>query len=232
MKRFEQVIDRLPLKSTVGILLLVCFIFSVGYAQKKDDITAKNVIQFSGRVVTPDPNGDVAPLPYTTVAVKGTTRGAVADGDGFFSFVALKGESVVFSRIGYEDIEINIPDTLSSNYYSWIQVMSEDEYWLDQVIIYPWPSKEHFKQEFLAIDISNELRANADANLAENVLKEMRYSVPADGREAGNIYMRQVTDDYKYIGQYKPQKIFDVMAWKRFIEAWKRGDFKKKKKKE
>jgi hypothetical protein len=198
------------------------------FAQIKEN-TAKNIVQFSGKVVTPDSNGDVAPLPYTTIAIKGTSRGAIADYDGFFSIVAIKGESVVFSRLGYTDVEIVIPDTLSSNYYSWIQVMSEDDYWLDQVVIYPWPSKEHFKQEFLAIDISNELKEKAEANLAENVLKELRYSVPADGREAGNIFIRQQAEEYKYIGQIKPQRIFDVMAWKRFIEAWKRGDFKKKK---
>ncbi len=218
-------------KSRIHAVVLFCFmVFCNAIAQKKETVN-KDVIQFSGKVVTPDSNGDVAPLPYTTIAVKGSSRGAMADYDGFFSLVALKGETIVFSRIGYADVEISIPDTLSSNYYSWIQVMSEDDYWIDQVVIYPWPSKEHFKQEFLAIDISNELKAQAEANLAQNVLKELRYTVPADGREATNLVMRQNAEEYKYIGQYKPQRIFDVMAWKRFIEAWKRGDFKKKKKK-
>lgn len=198
-------------------------------AQKKDATPIP--IQFSGKVVGPDEKGDVMPLPYTTVAVQGTNRGDLSDYDGFFSFIALKGETVVFSRLGYKDVTFQIPDTLSSNYYTWIQVMSEDDYWLDEVMIYPWPSKEHFKQEFLAIDISNELREKAQANLAEDVLKEIRYSVPADGREAVGIVMRQNAEDYRYVGQYKPQRIFDVMAWKRFIEAWKRGDFKNKKKK-
>lgn len=210
--------------------LIICIsIFFNLPAQRK--IVDPIPIQFSGKVVGPDENGDVMPLPYTNVAVVGTNRGSISDYDGFFSFVALKGEKVTFTRIGYKDVEFVIPDTLSSNHYSWIQVMSEDEYWIDQVVIYPWPSKEHFKQEFLAIDISDELREKASANLASDVLKEIRYSVPADGKEAGSIYMRQQAEEFKYTGQYKPQRIFDVFAWKKFIEAWKRGDFKRKKKK-
>ena len=107
--------------------------------------------------------------------------------------------------------------------------MSQDSILLDEVVIFPWPDRDFFKQEFLAIDISDELREQAEENVAKEVLSEMRHTVPADGREAGNIYLAQKAAEFKYSGQYKPQRIFDVMAWKRFIEAWKRGDYKKKK---
>lgn len=213
----------------IASVILLSFFLKVSAQRKVEDPVP---IQFSGKVVGPDENGDIMPLPYTNVTVTGTNRGSISDPEGFFSFVALKGEKVTFSRIGYKDVEFVIPDTLSSNHYSWIQVLSEDEYWIDQVVIYPWPSKEHFKQEFLAIDISDELREQASVNLASDVLREIRYSVPADGKEAGSIYMRQQAEEFKYTGQYKPQRIFDVFAWKKFIEAWKRGDFKRKKKRE
>lgn len=210
-------------------LLFISFCFPVS-AQKK--AAEPQAIQFSGKVVGPDENGEIAPLPYTTIAVKGTSRGSVSDYEGFFSFVALKGETIVFSRIGFKNVEYTIPDTLSSSYYTWIQIMSEDNIWLDEVVIYPWPSREHFKQEFLAIDITNELREQAQTNLAHDVLTRMRHTVSVDGKEASTVYMRQQAEEYKYVGQYKPQKIFDIMAWKKFIEAWKRGDFKRKKKKD
>lgn len=210
-------------------LLFFIMAFPV-FGQKKEK--EPQPIQFSGKVVGADENGEVIPLPYTTIAVKGTSRGSVADYEGFFSLVALKGETVVFSRLGYKEVEFTIPDTLSSSYYTWIQIMSEDNIWLDEVVIYPWPSREYFKQEFLAIDISNELREQAQLNLASEVMKNMRHTVSVDGKEASSVVMRQQAEDYKYVGQFKPQKIFDVMAWKRFIEAWKRGDFKRKKNKD
>lgn len=186
------------------------------------------VIQFSGMVFYEDKDGNPAPLPYTNVAVKGTSRGAAADFDGFFSFIALPGETIVFSQIGYKTVEINLPDTLHSTHYKWIQIMTEDNILLPEAIIMPWPSKDHFKQEFLAIDISSELRENAQANLAEEKMREIRYSVPADGRETSSIVIKQQATDYVYTGQIKPQNIFNPLAWKKFIDAWKRGDFKKK----
>jgi hypothetical protein len=42
---------------------------------------------------------------------------------------------------------------------------------------------------------------------------------------------RQTANRATFAGQIAPQRIFDVFAWKQFIEAWKRGDFKKKKNK-
>jgi len=197
-----------------------------GYGQKNDDQV--KVIEFSGMVFGEGDDGSPVPLPYTNVSVMGTSRGTSTDIDGFFAFVALAGETIVFSRIGYKTVEIKIPDTLKSTQYKWIQIMSEDNILLPEAIIYPWPSKDHFKQEFLAIDISNELRERAKENLAEEVLSEMRYTIPADGKETTSLVLRQQTYDYVYSGQIKPQNIFNPLAWKRFVDAWRRGDFKKK----
>ena len=189
----------------------------------------REVIQFTGKVVTSDDRGGVIPLPYTTIAVKGTSRGTSSEVDGYFSFAALKGETIIFSRIGFKTVEFTIPDTMKGDYYSWIQIMSTDNVLLPEVLIYPWPSRDHFKQDLLAMDISNELKEAARKNLAQNVLREMRYGVPSDGREAAAMTFRQTADRATFAGQIAPQRIFDVFAWKQFIEAWKRGDFKKKK---
>lgn len=205
-------------------------LFIAGYIATSTAQTEKDLIQvveFSGKVVFDD-NGEPSALPYTNVSVKGTNRGTFTEFDGFFSLIALPGETVVFSRIGYKTVEIKIPEKLVSDRYTWIQIMSEDIYTLSEAVIMPWPSAEHFKQEFFEIDISNELRENAMANLAEEKLQEIRYSVPVDGREATSLVIRQQANDYVYTGQFRPQNIFNPIAWKNFVEAWKRGDFKKK----
>lgn len=217
------------MRSGVFIFILVLIGFCDLNAQQKEEPV--KVIEFSGKVVAADDNGNPIPLAYTNVAVKGTNRGAYTEYDGFFSLIALAGETVVFSRIGYETVEIKIPEKLISDRYTWVQIMVEDNYWLPEAVIMPWPSREHFKQEFLAIDISNELRENAMANLADEKLREIRYSVPVDGRETTSLVLKQQATDYVYTGQMKPQNIFNPIAWKNFIDAWRRGDFKKKEKK-
>ena len=104
----------------------IACLFSVGAFAQVMPIDQSEVIQFSGAVISADETGDMIPLPYTNVAIKGTRRGAVSDQEGFFSFAALQGEVVTFSRIGYQTVEFMIPDTLSRNLYSIVQIMSED----------------------------------------------------------------------------------------------------------
>ena len=213
-----------------NLFFLVLLFFVVtqlsGQRLKRDSI---HVVQFSGLVVTEDTQGELEFLPYTNIAVKGTARGTVSDLGGYFSLPARVGETVVFSHLGYETVEFTIPDTLRNNFYSFIQIMTQDSVLLPMAVIRPWPSKEFFEIEFLAIDVSDEMRERAKENLAEEALASMRDAVPGDGFEAGNIYLREQAAKTYYDGQLRPQKIFDLAAWAKFIEAWKRGDFKKKK---
>lgn len=195
-------------------------------AQKKT--VQDSVIQFSGLVVTEGDDGDVIILPYTNIGVVGTSRGTNSDSDGFFSIVAKKGETIRFTSIGFRDAEYTIPDTLSKQMYSYVQIMSEDSLLLPEAVIYPWPDREYFKYEFLAIDISDDLRDKADENLAKEVLDELRYSIPADGTETVGLELRQNAKNFQYVGQTKPQNIFNPLAWKKFIDAWRNGDYKSK----
>lgn len=192
------------------------------------EVQKDSVIQFSGLVVTDGNNGEATLLPYTNIGIVGTSRGTSSDAEGYFSIVAQKGETVRFTRIGFKDVDYTIPDTLSQTLYYYIQIMSEDDNILPEAVIFPWPDREYFKYEFLAIDISDDLRAKAEENLASDVLEELRYTIPVDGGEATNIVLRENAVNFQYTGQTKPQNIFNPLAWKKFIDAWKRGDYKKK----
>lgn len=192
----------------------------------------RKAIQFSGKVVTSGQDGEVIPLPYVNIGIRGTSRGTSSALDGYFSVVALEGDTIAFTRIGFRDVDFVIPDTLESQHYFYVQIMAEDDYLLPEAVIFPWPSKEHFVHEFLAIDISDALREHAQTNLAQNVLEELRYAVPADGRETAGLELRTRAQEFQYSGQYKPQQIFNPLAWKKFIDAWRRGDFKSKKNKD
>lgn len=211
----------------IVLLFTVMFLGALSLnAQKKT--TQDSVIQFSGLVVTEGDDGDVIILPYTNIGIVGTSRGTNSDSDGFFSIVAKKGETVRFTSIGFRDAEYTIPDTLSKQMYSYVQIMSEDSLLLPEAVIYPWPDREYFKYEFLAIDISDDLREKADENLAKEVLEELRYAIPADGRETVGLELKQNARNFQYVGQTKPQNIFNPLAWKKFIDAWRNGDFKSK----
>ncbi len=213
--------------ASIAIFLSVSLFGQID-SQKDDNF----VVQFSGVVVTQAKSTeDAVPLPYTNIYVKGTSRGVISGLDGFFSIVALRGDTIRFSFIGFKSVDYVIPDTLNSHFYSVYQIMTQDDVLLPETVIYPWPRKQYFKQELLAMDISNELKKQAEENLAQELIRKMIKDTPFDGREAINLELNRIADEAVYTGQMKPMRIFDIMAWKKFIEAWKRGDFKRKKKK-
>jgi hypothetical protein len=187
-----------------------------------------DVVQLSGVVLT-DEHGIPEALPYVNVYIEGTQRGTFTSTEGFFSLVAREGETVIFSSLGYQEIRYTVPDTLRSDRYSILQIMSRDTIMLPETVIYPWPSREHFKLEFLAMDVTNPLEERAEENLSDRVLQQMLVYLPTDGQENTAFYLRQQAQSYYYEGQLRPMNVLNVVAWKQFIDALKRGDFKKKK---
>lgn len=187
------------------------------------------VIQFSGLVLTEEYN-QLIPVPFTTVYVEGTRRGTYSDLDGFFSIVVRKGETVVFSSIGFEQVKYLIPDTLKANRYTVYQLMAKDTILLPETVVYPWPSREHYKIEFLAMDVSSELASNAKENLSFETMEKARRALPADGVETGNLYLRQIANERRYDGQLKPMNVLNPLAWKEFFDSWKNGKYKKQSK--
>lgn len=89
-------------------------------------------IQFSGIVLSHD---SLKAVSYASITIVGTTKGSMADGDGFFNFVARAGDSIMFRAIGYKTMYTVIPKDLSTSKYSWIQLMREDTIYLNETVI-------------------------------------------------------------------------------------------------
>jgi len=207
-------------------LLVFCLFFLGANAQKESKL-----IQFSGLIMT-EADGRLVPVPYATVSIPKNRRGTYADYRGFFTIVVERGDKVRFQCIGLEPVTITIPDTLTQDRYAVVQLMTQDTILLPEVVIFPWPSKEHFKIEFLKMDVTPELQRRATENLANDYLAEARKNpdmVPYGGRESANFYLRQQAREYYYIGQTPPMNIFSPLAWGQFFKAWKDGKYKKQK---
>lgn len=208
-------------------LVLALLVFSFGTAFLQAQPYKEDLIQFSGMVLDGS-DQSLVPVPYTNILVKNEGRGTFSDFNGFFSIVVRKGDLVEFSAVGYKSFEMTIPDTLTDNRYSLVQLLSRDTVNLPTAIIFPWPSREHLRLEFLAMDVTSELQARAARNMTADNLERLRTALPYDGRENAGYYLRQQASSYYYIGQTPPMNIFNPIAWKQFFDAWQRGDFKKK----
>lgn len=186
------------------------------------------LIQLSGMVMT-DQDGEPKGLPFAEIAILNSSRGTYSDSKGFFSLAVQKRDTVVFQYIGYKSAWFVVPDTLSTDRYTVFQILTKDTIFLPQTVIYPWPRKEFFKQEFLAMDVSDKLADIAATNLAQERIRNLMNSTPADGRESSSLYLRQQAQNYYYMGQLRPMPILSPLAWIEFFKAWQRGDFKRKK---
>lgn len=209
-------------KKTLPFLFFLSAIINTLSAQTDD----KDLLQFSGVVVTSD---SLHPVPFTSVIIKNTYRGTISDFYGFFSFVAKMGDTIVFSNIGYKRSEYVVPDTLSESRYSLIHILVPDTIMLQEAVIYPWPTREQFKQAFLSLNVPDTDLQRAKKNLEKQRLQEIAENLPPDGSLNYKYQMQQQYSRLYTVGQLPKNNLLNPIAWAQFIKAWQNGDFKRKK---
>lgn len=211
---------------TRRLLFLFLLAFAIPFASHAQFEKLKDsVIELYGVVMTAD---SLKAIPYVTVVVKGTHRGTMTNEKGVFSIVAMKGDQIEFTSVGYKPKLAEIPRDLEGNHYSLIQLMVTDTVYLPATIIRPRPTKEQFERDFVNVQIPDDDLEIARKNTDESKRRILARSLPTDGREGSNMLLRNSSQRYYYNGQTPPQNIFNPFAWSEFIKAWKRGDFKNK----
>ena len=203
-------------------LLLAGFGFS---AKAQFEKIKDSVVQLYGIVMTAD---SLQGIPAVSVVIKGQNRGTITNDQGVFSIVVMKGDKVEFTSIGYKPKLVDIPRDLEGNQYSVIQLMVTDTVYLPATIIKPRPTRAQFDRDFVNTQVPDDQIEIARQNTEESKRRILARSLPADGREAANYTLRNQASSYYYKGQAPPQNIFSPFAWSEFIQAWKRGDFKRK----
>lgn len=214
------------------LFVLLCALALPALAQKQP-----KPLQFSGMTVTEDSLGI---LPYVTVLVKNRFKGTISDQHGFFSFVALTGDTVQFSAIGYRNNYYIVPES-DRNLYSVLMPLEKDTIELPMAVIYPWPSKEAFKEAFLALQVDDDMYDRARKNLESQLLAEISQKMTMDGSENQKLFMQKMIAQTYYAGGQQnfhqmggpggipiPSTLLNPFAWAEFVKAVKRGDFKKK----
>jgi hypothetical protein len=215
----------LPLKIspyTRLLLLLILLIPALGsYAQEKD----RKVIQFSGIVVTGD---SLSPVPYVTVMIKNKYRGTSSDYYGYFSLAAESGDSLVFSSLGFKKSYYQVPEDLEEDRYSIVHVLQTDTLLLNETVIYPWPSREQFRDAFMALNIPDDEIARAQRNLEPEEMARQAQAMPNTGSMNFKVQNQVRNEKLYYTGQAPPIQLLNPFAWASFIKAWQEGKYKRK----
>jgi hypothetical protein len=204
------------------ILLIFILSFTVFFNDASAQKRVSHLIQFSGVVVG---NSDLKPIPYTAIMIKSNYRGTICDNNGYFSFVAQTGDTIEFSSVGFKLNMYVIPDTLTDR-YALIHLMDKDTMNLQTVVVYPWPSREAFKEAFLRLNIPDNDLDRAKKNIA---LAEKRARMEGMPMDANANFMNTMQQEYNklyYAGQLPTNNLLNPLAWSKFIQAWKDGSLK------
>jgi hypothetical protein len=205
-------------------LFAALIFFSLKVAAQNKPTRQDSVVQLYGVVMSAD---SLRGLDATSVIVEGTGRGTITNDQGVFSIAVLKGDKVRFSSVGFKDKTVAIPDTLKSKQYYVIQLMVNDTAYLPATILKPRPSRAQFERDFVNADVPADAIEIARKNNDDATRRALLMSLPTDGREAYSSQVRQQAARSYYNGQQPPLNIFNPAAWAEFIQAWKRGDFKR-----
>ncbi len=211
----------------VGNLFLVLLFIGIQHETLAQSKPADNpYILFTGLVLTSD---SLRPIPYVTIS--SNRRGIIGytDFTGHFDIVVKKGDTVAFAQLEKVGSWHVVPDSLTSNRYYAVKLMTQDTMELPAIFIHAMPLKSLFDHTFLK-PVPDDALSIAQRNLEEEALKENMKTKPADAKESQSLLAQTRSNQLYYYKQAPPQNYLSPIAWAQFLQAWKRGDFKKKKK--
>lgn len=213
---------------TVKLLLLALAAWLPTSDGLKAQKTDNPYILFTGLVLTSD---SLKPIPF--VAIKNNRRGLIGYTDvlGHFDIVVRKGDTLWFAQAEKVSSWHVIPDTLTGSRYNVVKTMVQDTIDIPVIFIRALPSKVFFDHDFVNSNPPDDAYERARKNLELEDAKDQLKLKPADPKASQQLLAASRAQQLYYYKQAPPQNYLSPVAWMQFLEAWKRGDFKKKKKK-
>ncbi|MCL2682410.1 MAG: carboxypeptidase-like regulatory domain-containing protein [Bacteroidales bacterium] len=215
-----------PVLKRLACFALLTMFGSIAMSQVSG--SPRKVVQIAGVVMD---NENLQPIPYVNIAVKRTYRGTSADVNGFFSLVTYAGDSLVFSSIGFRTVTVKIPDTIETDRYTIYQSLMRDTLELPVTVIYPWPSKEKFREAFLNLNVPDDDFEIARKNVLLSELKERAKHSKMDAGMNYRLLTQQRADQLYYAGQQMPNNLLNPFAWQQFLRIWNQQKDEKRRQK-
>jgi hypothetical protein len=213
------------------LFILICLFAHSAFAQNKQKLKSidSTLIQFSGLLLSSD---SLYPIQFAYIYIAHKPYGNhYTNLDGYFSFVAQAGDTIVFTHAEYNPSRLVIPDSLKSFKYSVVKLMTKDTVYLPGFTLKALPSRAVFDDMFVKMEIPNDDIQRAKNNLQREEMREQsRLLNGTDASEAYKNMARQYASAVNYsAGQIPANNLLNPFAWAQFFEAWKRGDYKRKK---
>lgn len=212
-----------------GLIIVILLLSVVSNGQneeplKTDSIDFPDVVQFSGVLVTGD---SLLPVPYSNVYRTRDNTGVISNALGFFTLPAFEGDTIMFSNVGYRNIEYVIPGEVEGNMLSIVQLILPDTIRLAETDVYPWPSKENFKKDFLALELPEDNLARLQKNLDPVEMKKRINYLGPESASSARYAMNNEALRLQSMGTAQNISLLNPFAWAQFLSALKNGDLRR-----
>jgi len=210
------------------LFLMGLFFVSQFHATAQDSLKVADdmdVVQVSGVVVTGD---SLTPVAFATVYRVRDQRGTVTNQYGFFSMPTRLGDTLRFTRVGLEPTEWVVDDLGGQAYpdrLSVVQTMGRDTVMVGIAEVHPWPARDKFKHEFLALRLDPDAIERGRRNLDPDAIFDRMSEMGTSSQENYLIAMNEQARMIGYQGGYAPVNVLSPLAWAKFLSALRNGDF-------
>ncbi len=214
---------------SVFTFLFLSFSISILAQERVDQVSDStdfpDVIQFSGVLVTGD---SLFPVPYSNVYRTRDNTGVISNVLGFFTLPVFEGDTVMFSNVGYRNTTYVIPNNIEDKMLSIVQLMAPDTIRLADTEVYPWPSRENFKADFLALALPDDNLARIQRNLDPLEMKKRMEYLGPEAASAASFAMKSEALRLQSMGAAQNISLLNPFAWAQFLSAIKNGDLRRK----
>lgn len=182
----------------------------------------KPIIRVDGLVMDVDSQKE---MPFVNVYMKGSSIGTVSDTNGHFSLLLHEGDTLVFSNVGYQNGVFIMPANLDHDVYAVVQLMRKNTVVLDEVVVFPWPDINNFKEAFL----DEKPPRNFD-DMGFEVQRDIKRLSEED-YQRNKYYYEQMRYNkmYDMHGIIPPNNFMNPFYWSNFVRDIKSDKRKKKK---
>src|SRR5690606_20140125 len=204
---------------TIRNILVVCLAIGLAFSASAQQ---RKLVQFSGVIHNADTNVIVPYVTVTNLSYKNQTF--TANHQGYFSFVAHEGDTVLFSSVGYRSTRVIIP-AVPEDKYTAIVDMKADIKELPMVTPYPWASIDEFNMAFMSLDIADDDIVVAKKNLSPESLAALADVTPRSAEEIQNFNAMQnhIELSNKVVNQRMANPLLSPFAWGNLIRQITEG---------
>jgi hypothetical protein len=147
-----------------------------------------SIVQVNGIVLSKD---SLKALPFVSVTIQGTKRGMVTNERGGFGVVALLGQTIEFSSVGYKSKQLLITEKLKNSQEALVEILEPDTTYMASQVINGFPNRAQFDRNFASTKVSLDAQEVAMKNLDHKTLTTLSKSVPTTSQEIENNALRK-----------------------------------------